>query len=83
MMVSKMKKAFLANIDDGLNTMLRHIEKNMDRYRLWDSLDNSHDKHKSRKAIMKDLSAKLPIGRQYRWLLSALIRDELKAEGRE
>ena len=80
-MKSRMKKKFNAHIKNGLNTILNHIESRMDTYRKWHNLDSSTDKHKSRKAIMKDLSLKLPIGRQYRWLFSALIRDELKAGG--
>ena len=80
-MKNKMKKEFFAHIEDGLDTMLSHIEKRMDVYKNLYDVDNSFDKNHSRKAIMKDISAKLPIGRQYMWFFSSMIRDELKAQG--
>ena len=82
-MKSRMKKKFNAHIQIVLDKILNHIENRMDTYREWYNLDGSLNKHKSRKAIMRDLSYNHPIGEKYKWFFSSLIRDELKAEGSE
>tara|TARA_R100001015_G_C4630454_1_gene192080 strand:- start:360 stop:602 length:243 start_codon:yes stop_codon:yes gene_type:complete len=77
-MKTKLKKAFSNHVKDGLNTMCNHVEKRMETYRDLYKIDKTSEKINCRNAIMKDLANKLPIGRQYMWLFSAVIIEELQ-----
>tara|TARA_R110002012_G_C11213579_1_gene561555 strand:- start:34 stop:276 length:243 start_codon:yes stop_codon:yes gene_type:complete len=77
-MKTKLKKAFQNHVKDGLDTMFNHIEKRMDIYRDLYNIDKTSEKVNCRNAIMKDIASKLPIGRQYMWLFSSVIIEELK-----
>ena len=50
----------------------------MDIYRDLYDIDKTSEKINCRNAIMKELANKLPIGRQYMWLFSAVIIEELQ-----
>ena len=77
-MRTKLKKAFSNHVKDGLNTMCNHVEKRMEIYRDLYEIDKTGEKINCRNAIMKDLANKLPFGKQYMWLFSAVIIEELK-----
>ena len=77
-MKTKLKKAFSNHVKDGLDTICNHVEKRMDIYRDLYEIDKTSEKINCRNAIMKDLASKLPIGRQYMWLFSAVIIEDLQ-----
>ena len=77
-MKTKLKKAFRNHVKDSLNTICNHVDKRMDVYRGYYEIDKGSEKINCRNAIMKDLANKLPIGRQYMWLFSAVIIEELQ-----
>jgi hypothetical protein len=79
-MTLKIKEKFNLYIENNLNKVLRFSETRMDTYKKWYNLDDSEDKYRVTKAIIKDLHW-LSMGRKYGWLLSHLIIDEIESEG--